>query len=114
MYEHKTHRPLDRSAFLRRVAGHLVLVLGLGILSLAIGVLGYHGFEHLSYLDAFLNASMLLGGMGPVDMPRTDGGKLFASLYALYSGVVFLFGSTILLAPFVHRLLHKLHWSEQL
>jgi hypothetical protein len=84
------------------------------MVSLAIGISGYHVFEHLGVIDAFLNAAMLLGGMGPVDLPHTDAGKIFAALYALYAGVVFLLVSTILVAPFVHRVLHRLHWSENL
>ena len=89
-------------------AGGLI-VLG----SLAIGMLGYARFERLSWLDAFLNAAMLLGGMGPVDPPRTDGGKLFAGLYALYSGLVLLVLAGIVLAPVVHRILHRFHWTDE-
>jgi hypothetical protein len=94
--------------------GHLLAVIALLMVSLAIGMSGYHSFEHLAPTDAFLNASMLLGGMGPVDLPHTEAGKIFAALYALYSGVVFILFSTLLVAPFVHRLLHQLHWSEKL
>ena len=80
--------------------------------SLAIGVTGYHVFENLPWLDALLNASMILGGMGPVDPIRTAAGKLFASLYALYAGAVFLVIVGIVLAPVVHRLLHYFHMSD--
>jgi hypothetical protein len=114
MYEARHQHLLSRAAFMRRVAGHLFVALAVLVLSLAIGVSGYHGFEHLPYVDAFLNAAMLLGGMGPVDLPHTEAGKVFAALYALYSGIVFLLVSTILVAPFVHRFLHRLHWSEKL
>jgi hypothetical protein len=73
---------------------------------------GYHDLEGLPWVDAFLNASMLLGGMGPVDMPHTVGGKLFAGLYALYSGMLFLVLAAILLAPVFHRVLHRFHLED--
>ena len=114
MYEVKHQHLLSRAAFVRRVLLHLSVAIVVVAVSLAIGVLGYHNLEHLSFIDAFLNSSMLLGGMGPVDLPHTDAGKIFAALYALYSGIVFLLASTILVAPFLHRLLHRLHWSESL
>ncbi|WP_280151444.1 two pore domain potassium channel family protein [Piscinibacter sp. XHJ-5] len=82
--------------------------------SLALGMTGYAHFEHLSWLDAFLNSAMLLGGMGPIDAPRTSGGKLFAGLYALYAGLVFVATAAILFTPVLHRLLHRFHWSERL
>ena len=72
---------------------------------------GYRYYERLPWLDAFLNAAMLLGGMGPVEDPQTAGGKLFAGLYALYAGPVFLVATAIILAPVVHRVLHKFHWE---
>jgi hypothetical protein len=74
---------------------------------------GYGYFEGLAWRDAFLNAAMLLGGMGPVDAPQTDGGKLFAGLYALYSGLVFLIAAGLVFAPVLHRLLHKFHWNQE-
>ena len=114
MYEARHLRPLSRAAFVRRLLSHLFVAVVMLLVSLVIGIAGYHHFEHLSLIDAFLNASMLLGGMGPVDMPHTDAGKTFAACYALYSGIVFLLSSTILVAPFVHRLLHRFHWSEKL
>ncbi|MFL6713534.1 MAG: hypothetical protein ACJ8LN_11490 [Sulfurifustis sp.] len=76
-------------------------------------MLGYMYFEQLAWRDAFLNSAMLLGGMGPVDAPRTNGGKIFAGIYALYAGLVFLVSAGLLFAPFVHRLLHKFHWDRQ-
>lgn len=74
-------------------------------------MLGYHAYEALPWRDAFLNAAMLLGGMGPVELPHTDAGKLFAGLYALYSGLVFLVAVALLLAPALHRMLHLFHWE---
>ena len=73
---------------------------------------GYMRFEALSPLDAFLNTAMLLGGMGPVHMPRTDAGKLFAGLFALYAGLVFIATAALLLGPVVHRVLHRFHWDR--
>jgi hypothetical protein len=72
---------------------------------------GYACFEDLAWRDAFLNAAMLLGGMGPVESPQTDGGKLFAGTYALYSGLLFIVSVGIVLVPVAHRLLHKFHWD---
>ncbi|MEP7325310.1 MAG: hypothetical protein ABI836_05110, partial [Gemmatimonadota bacterium] len=69
-------------------------------------------FESLPWRDAFENAAMLLGGMGPVNTPTTNEGKLFAGFYALYAGLVFLVVAAILLTPMVHRIMHKLHWEE--
>lgn len=74
---------------------------------------GYAHFERLAWRDAFLNTAMLLGGMGPVDLPRTPGGKLFAGLYALYAGLVFLVVVAIVLAPVIHRVLHTFHWEGE-
>jgi hypothetical protein len=73
---------------------------------------GYTYFEHLPWRDAFLNSAMLMGGMGPVDTPRTDGGKLFAGVYALYAGLVLLVGAGLIFAPVVHRVMHKFHWEQ--
>jgi hypothetical protein len=113
MYEHRKERLLPRKAFLWRAARHgaaaAVVVAG----SLFGGMAGYVHFEGLSWLDGFLNAAMLLGGMGPVESPVTPGGKLFAGLYALYSGMLFLVIASIVLAPVVHRALHRFHWSDK-
>ncbi len=112
MYETRQQKPLVRAAFVRRLLNYGVLVLVLLLVSIAIGMAGYMRFERLSALDAFLNASMLLGGMGPVDMPRTDAGKLFAGMFALYAGLVFIATAALLLGPVVHRLLHRFHWDR--
>ena len=109
MYESRKHRPLSRPHFLRRLLLHLLAAVALLMGSLGLGMAGYVHFESLPWRSAFLNAAMLLGGMGPVDSPRTDGGKVFAGLYALYAGLLFLVVSGIVLAPVVHRLLHKFH-----
>jgi hypothetical protein len=111
MYEAKTRAPIPRHHFIRRVLRHGAAAVALLLLSLAIGMAGYEYFEQLAWRDAFLNAAMLMGGMGPVDLPRTDAGKLFAGLYALYAGLVFLVASGLVFAPVVHRLLHRFHWE---
>jgi len=108
-YEHRRDRLLPRRQFVRRLVGHALFVLGLGALSLLGGMAGYHWLEGLSWLDAFLNAAMILGGMGPVAPLQTPAGKLFAGLYALYSGMVLLVMVGVLMAPVVHRLLHRFH-----
>lgn len=113
MYEPKHHPPIPARSFARRLVLHLAAALALLALSLGLGMLGYVAFEHLSWLDAFLNASMLLGGMGPIHAPATSAGKLFAGLYALYSGLVFLATAALLFAPMFHRLMHRFHWSEE-
>jgi hypothetical protein len=112
MYERKSHRPIPRTRFVRRVLLHAAAALALLLVSLMLGMAGYQYFEQLPWRDAFLNAAMLMGGMGPVDAPRTDGGKLFAGLYALYAGLIFLVSAGLLFTPIVHRIMHKFHWEE--
>ena len=109
MYESKKHPLLSRSLFVVRFLRNLIAILVLLLVSLLLGITGYVIFEHLSLIDAFLNASMLLGGMGPVNMPVTAGGKLFAGIYALYSGLVFILSAAVIFTPILHRVLHKFH-----
>ena len=109
MYEHQDEPLLSRGAFLRRVGRHTSVSLGIIGGSLAIGIFGYRFLEHLSWIDALLNASMILGGMGPVGELRTTAGKLFASFYALYSGLIVLVASGVIFAPLFHRFLHSFH-----
>jgi hypothetical protein len=109
MYEHRSQPLLPRRAFLQRVARH-ALAAGLIIVgSLLAGILGYRLTEDFTWIDAILNAAMILGGMGPVNTLHSTAGKLFAACYALYAGVVFILTTGILGAPFVHRLLHRVH-----
>lgn len=112
MYERRHHRPLPLRRFLLRLLGHFGAAAALVIVSLIVGMWGYEHFERLAWREAFLNTAMLLGGMGPVDPPLTDRGKLFAGLYALYAGLVFLVVAGLLLAPVIHRIMHRLHWEE--
>ena len=112
MYEARQHPPLPPERFMRRLLLHAGAAAALLLASLALGMAGYMYFEHLAWRDAFLNAAMLLGGMGPVDAPRSDAGKVFAGLYALYAGLVFLIVAGLIVAPIAHRVLHKFHWER--
>ncbi len=109
MFEHRSSPLLSRRAFYRRIA--LCFLLGLAVIAFALGVgmAGYHGFEGMGWVDAFVNAAMILSGMGPVATLQTDGGKIFAGCYALFSGLVFISVMGILLAPIAHRAMHKFH-----
>jgi hypothetical protein len=111
MYESKKHQPIARAQFVLRMINHLIAALCLLFVSLLLGIAGYMIFEHLSLLDAFLNSSMLLGGMGPVNMPDTTWGKIFAGCYALYAGLVFIVSAALIFTPVLHRILHKFHWD---
>jgi hypothetical protein len=112
MYESKTHRPIPRTLFVKRLLRHSVGAFALLLVSLIFGMWGYEHYENLPWRSAFLNSAMLLGGMGPVDPPTTDGGRLFAGFYALYAGLAFLIGAGVIFTPILHRLMHKLHWEE--
>ena len=109
MFEHHTKPLLPMDAFLRRVAKGAVLSLGLIGFSVGVGMLGYHHFEHMTWIDAFANASMILSGMGPLQPMQTFDGKLFAGFYALYSGLAFITIAGVAFAPLFHRFLHRFH-----
>ncbi len=113
MYESRRTPPLPRPQFALRLLRHGALAALLLAFSLALGMAGYAHYEHLDWRDAFLNAAMLLGGMGPVNNPVTPAGKLFAGWYALYAGLVFLVAASIILAPVMHRMLHLFHCDER-
>jgi hypothetical protein len=113
MYEHRKQPLLSRVEFFKRVGRHGLVALGVSVFGLGSGILGYHFIAHLSWIDSLLNASMILGGMGPVDPLKTASAKIFASFYALFSGLAFIGIVSVLLAPFVHRLLHRVHAEEQ-
>jgi hypothetical protein len=108
-FEHRKHPLANRRTFLKRMAGYLLVSAGIILVSLGFGILGYHFLERLSWIDALLNASMILGGMGPVAPLETVGGKLFASFYALFSGLILLVAAGVLIAPVFHRFLHHFH-----
>ena len=109
MYEARKHKLLTPGKFLARLSTHFLLALIFSGVSLFAGIMGYRELEGLSWTDAFLNASMILGGMGPVNELKTEAGKIFAGTYALYSGVVFLVTTAIIMAPLAHRMLHRFH-----
>lgn len=113
MYESKRQSPITQANFIRRLFRQLAWVFILLAFSLLIGMAGYVRFEGLSWVDAFLNASMLLGGMGPVNPPQSFAGKLFAGLFALYAGLVFIVAAALLFTPLLHRLLHHFHWDQE-
>ena len=111
IYEHRHTPPLPRGHFARRIALHVSVAIVLIVVSLLAGMAGYEHYEHLPWRDAFLNTAMLLGGMGPVDAPQTNGGKMFAGFFALYAGGVFLVVTALFLAPVIHRVMHLVHWE---
>ena len=113
MYEHRTQPLLSTAKFFKRVVRHWLAGFGVLAFGLGGGILGYHYIAGLNWIDSLLNASMILGGMGPVDLLRTNGAKIFASCYALFSGLAFIGIVSVLLAPFVHRLLHRVHAEER-
>ena len=113
MYENRRDRLLTRAEFAWRVFGHFTFAIAAAAIALYVGMAGYHYIAGLNWIDSLLNASMILGGMGPVDPLKTDGAKLFASFYALFSGLFFIGVLGILLAPFIHRVMHRLHMDEE-
>jgi hypothetical protein len=113
IYERKSEKLLPWPRFLRRMVLSAMLGCGVVVVALFAGILGYHGIAGLGWVDSLLNASMILTGMGPVDPMRNDSAKLFASAYALFSGVVFLSAMGVVFAPIFHRFLHKFHLDDE-
>ena len=109
MFEHRRQTLLPRRLFYARLRRSATVGLGIILASLSIGIAGYHFLEKLSWLDAFVNASMILSGMGPVAPIQTNAGKVFAGCYALFSGLAFLSSIAVVFAPIFHRFLHKFH-----
>lgn len=112
MYEHHKQKLLPRRQFIKRVFAHSGIALLATLIALGAGTAGYCYLGGLPFIDALLNASMILGGMGPVDPLATTAAKVFASAYALFSGLVFIGILGLILAPFIHRILHQLHIEE--
>jgi hypothetical protein len=108
-FEHRGQPLLNWRSFVRRVIRNFGAATALILFSLLVGMIGYHFFEDLNWIDAYANASMILSGMGPLDPPKTDGGKIFAGTYALYSGLAVLVAAGILFTPVFHRVLHEFH-----
>src|SRR6476646_842888 len=109
MYESRSEPLLPRREFFLRLSRHWAVAFGLLAVSLVVGMAGYHLFEKLHWVDAFLNTAMLLGGMGPVAPPKTTAGKIFAGLYAHYAVLVVITVAAIMVTPIFHRVLHHFH-----
>ena len=112
MFENRRQPLIPPAHFAKRIALSIALAGAIAAVALSIGVLGYHFIAELPWIDALLNASMILGGMGPVAELKSDAAKLFASIYALFSGLVFIMVVAVTLAPVLHRILHKFHIDE--
>lgn len=111
--EHKSEPVLPWRLFVRRLYVSFGVGAALVLASLAAGMAGYHYYVGLAWIDAFLNAAMILSGMGPLEHPQSIAGKLFAGIYALYSGFAVLAIAGVVFGPFVHRILHRFHADEQ-
>ena len=114
IYEPHHIPPIPMGRFALRMLAHACVALVVIAVSLLFGMLGYRHYEQMSWTDAFVNSAMLLGGMGPVKtVDLSQAGKIFAGIYALYAGLVFIAVMSIMLAPVVHRVLHRFHWEEE-
>jgi hypothetical protein len=113
MFERRKDPLISRAAFFKRMVRFALIAFAIDAGSLIIGVIGYHALERLSWIDSLLNAAMILGGMGPVSDLHTIPGKLFASFYAIYCGVIFLAVGGVLLAPVIHRFMHRFHLEDR-
>lgn len=112
MFESRRQRLIPRRHFVWRVVWSVALSAAIAAVALAIGILGYHQFAGLAWIDALHNASMILGGMGPVAEMKSDAAKLFSSACALFCGLVFIGIVAVTLAPLLHRILHRFHIDE--
>jgi hypothetical protein len=108
-YERKNEPLVSRAVFLRRLGRNALVALSIIGVSLVVGMLGYRTLEGMAWIDAFLESAMLLGGMGPIHAPMSSAGKIFAGVYALYSGILVIGTAGIILAPLFHRVLHSIH-----
>ncbi|MDD5195365.1 MAG: hypothetical protein PHQ96_06830 [Candidatus Omnitrophica bacterium] len=113
MFERKHQKLAPVSVFIRRLVVSAGIAILLILFALFIGIAGYHWIAGLNWVDSLLNASMILGGMGPVNLLTTIGAKVFASLYALFSGLVFIAVMGIFFSPIIHRILHKFHIDDK-
>ena len=109
MFEHRTTPLLPRRQFYKRLARCVAISLTVIAAVLGVGMMGYHVLEKMSWVDAFVNAAMILSGMGPVGSLNTDAGKIFAGCYALFSGLAFVTSIGIIFTPLFHRFIHKFH-----
>ena len=113
MFESRKQQPLPIPKFIRRISICLASAASILGFALLVGLIGYHFIAGFSWVDAFLEASMILTGMGPIGTLKDTGSKIFASLYALFSGLIFLTCIAVILAPVLHRILHKFHIDEE-
>jgi hypothetical protein len=112
MFEHKRQKVLPVHRFIHRLAAWFGLAMVVVLFALGMGLLGYHHIAGLNWVDAFLNAAMILTGMGPVNEMLTTKAKLFSATYALFSGMVFLSAMSIVLSPIFHRIMHRIHFDD--
>lgn len=110
-FEHRHQRPITSRQFARRMLDHGVYAIALVVVSLFIGAAGYRVFAGFPWMDSVLNSAMLLGGMGPVGEIHSTAGKMFATVFALYAGLVFLAVAALLLGPVFHRMMHRFHFE---
>ncbi len=113
MFERKHQKVVPFLIFIRRLTIYIGIAVLLILITLFIGIAGYHWIAGFNWIDSLLNASMILGGMGPVNLLTNAGAKVFASLYALFSGLVFIAVMGIVFSPIVHRMLHKFHIDDK-
>ncbi len=113
MFENKNDPLAPQKIFITRIVFSVLISLSVIATSLGVGAWGYHFFGDLKWIDALLNAAMILTGMGPVDPMKSVAGKLFATFYCLFSGIVFLSLMAIILAPIYHRFLHTFHLADE-
>ena len=113
MYEHKQQPLATKKTFYKRIASNMLLATVVLVISLLIGIAGYHYTANIPWLDSFHNASMILSGMGPVVTIETTKGKWFSSFYSIFCGVVFISNIGIILAPTIHRIMHRLHMDDK-
>jgi hypothetical protein len=113
MFEHKSEPIASRAQFIRRMVACFGLSIAVMAISLVIGVCGYHWIAHLPWIDSLLNASMILGGMGPVDHLDSSAAKVFASVYAIFSGLMLISVMGVILMPVIHRVIHKFHLADE-
>ena len=112
-FERRHDKLAPRAVFIKRLIAALAVALGLILLALIVGIVGYHLIAGFNWVDSLLEASMILGGMGPIKELPSDGAKVFASIYALFSGIIFIGVMGIILSPVVHRIMHKFHVDEK-
>ena len=112
-FERRSDKLAPVSIYVQRIAASLALAFVLILVALAVGIAGYHSIAGFNFVDSLLEASMILGGMGPVREMPNDASKIFASIYALFSGVIFIALMGIILAPVAHRVMHKFHIDEK-